>query len=65
MNRRGFLKTAGVGSAALAIPTVVASAASPTVGFRVVSNSHTATVWRPTLVCLERRRTDQWFPSSR
>lgn len=47
MNRRVFLKAAGIGSASLAaIPTLVtsASAASPIVGFRFVSNSRTPTV---------------------
>jgi hypothetical protein len=47
MNRRAFIKTAGIGSASLAaVPTLVtsASAASPVVGFRFVSNSRTATV---------------------
>jgi hypothetical protein len=46
MNRRAFLKTTGIGSASLAaVPTLVtsASAASPVVGVRFVSNSRTAT----------------------
>lgn len=47
MNRRRFLKSLGIGSALLtALTTLVisASAASPPVGFRFVSNSRTATV---------------------
>ena len=47
MNRRVFLKAAGIGSTSLAaVPTLVtsASAASRIVGFRFVSNSRTATV---------------------
>ena len=47
MNRRGFLKTAGVSSASFAASQLLltaGSAASPVVGFRFVSNSHTATV---------------------
>jgi hypothetical protein len=47
MNRRAFFKTAGIGSASLAAVSGLvtsASAASPVVGFRFVSNSRTATV---------------------
>ena len=47
MNRRAFFKTAGIGSASLAAVSGLvtsASATSPVVGFRFVSNSRTATV---------------------
>lgn len=45
MNRRGFLKNAGIRSAVLVgVPSILTSAASPSVGFRFVSNSRTATI---------------------